>query len=174
MLAVAESPPRVSVTDSVDESMLLAARQRQLVIRHTSGDQIVALLGIVSPGNKERVPALESFLDKAVAALKSGHHLLMLDLFPPGPLDPSGMHGALWDRLGGRPYHPPPGKPLTLAAYTAGLAVKSYVEPVAVGQALTEMPLFLDAGHYIYTPLEATYQAAWEGVPQRWQRVIAG
>jgi hypothetical protein len=52
MLAVAESPPRVSVTDSVDESMLLAARQRQLVIRHTSGDQIVALLGIVSPGNK--------------------------------------------------------------------------------------------------------------------------
>jgi hypothetical protein len=120
------------------------------------------------------VPALESFLDKAVAALKSGHHLLMLDLFPPGPLDPSGMHGALWDRLGGRPYHPPPGKPLTLAAYTAGLAVKSYVEPVAVGQALTEMPLFLDAGHYIYTPLEATYQAAWEGVPQRWQRVIAG
>ena len=52
--------------------------------------------------------------------------------------------------------------------------MKSYIEPVAVGDALSQMPLFLDAGHYINTPLEATYNAAWEGLPQRSRRVLEG
>lgn len=173
MLAVAEAPPRVAITDSVSEAAILTTRQRRIVIRHTTGDRIVALIEIVSPGNKERQPALESFLEKAAAALQAGYHLLILDLFPPGPHDPRGIHGELWDYVGGHAYQPPPSKPLTLAAYTAGLQVKSYVEPFAVGDVLSEMPLFLDAGHYVNTPLEATYQAAWEGVPQRWRRVIA-
>ncbi len=172
MLAVVDAPPRVSVTDSISEAILLTARRRQLVIRHTTGDRIVALIEIVSPGNKERDGAMQSFIDKAAAALDAGYHLLILDLLPPGPLDPRGLHGVLWDRLGGREYRPPPDKPLTLAAYTAGLLVKSYVEPVAVGDALIDMPLFLDAGHYVNAPLEATYRGAWEGVPQRWRRVI--
>ncbi len=172
MLAVATAPPRVSVVDSITEADRLSVRQRQLVIRHATGDRIVALIEIVSPANKERRTALTAFLDKAVGALQAGYHLLILDLLPPGPLDPRGMHGALWDELSGRPYLPPAGKPLTLAAYTAGAQMKSYAEPLAVGDALAEMPLFLDAGHYVNVPLEETYSAAWEGVPQRWRRVI--
>lgn len=172
MLAVADAPPRVSVTDSISESVLLAARQRRLAIRHTTGDRIVALIEIVSPGNKERAGALQAFLEKAAAALEAGYHLLIIDLFPPGPLDPQGLHAALWERLGGHAYAAPPGQPLTLAAYTAGALVKSYVEPCAVGDLLAEMPLFLEAGHHINTPLEATYCAAWEGLPQRWRRVL--
>ncbi|MEO8350430.1 MAG: DUF4058 family protein [Chthoniobacteraceae bacterium] len=143
-----------------------------MVIRHTTGDRIVALLEIVSPGNKERPGALESFIDKAAAALESGYHLLIIDLFPPGEPDPRGIHGVPWERLGGRAYDPPPGRSLTLAAYTAGALVKSYVEPFAIGDPLTDMPLFLDAGHYINVPLEPSYLAAWEGAPQRWRRVI--
>ena len=52
MLAVADAPPRVSITDTIGEAMLLAARRRQLVIRHTTGERIVAHIEIVSPGNK--------------------------------------------------------------------------------------------------------------------------
>jgi hypothetical protein len=75
--------------------MLLAARPRRLVIRHTTGDRIVALLEIVSPGNKQSRGAIQSFVDKAVAALNDGYHLLVLDLLPPGAFDPKGMHGAI-------------------------------------------------------------------------------
>jgi hypothetical protein len=35
------------------------------------------------------------------------------------------------------------------------------------------MPLFLAPELYVMVPLEATYQAAWDTVPARWQRVIA-
>jgi hypothetical protein len=172
-VAVAEAPPRVALRDTVSDATLLAAKRRRLVIRHTTGDRIVALLEIVSPGNKEKRAALESFVDKAIGALDAGFHLLIIDLFPPGPFDPTGIHGAIWRHLGGD-YDPPAGKPLTLAGYSAAGAVTCYVEPTSVGSELIPMPLFLDPEHYINVPLEATYQGAYEGVPRRWKRVIEG
>jgi len=63
---------------------------------------------------------------------------------------------------------------LTLAAYVSAGAVTCYVEPTAVGEELIPMPLFLDPGHYVNVPLESTYRAAYEGLPQRWTRVIEG
>jgi hypothetical protein len=170
-VAVATAPPRVTLSDSVTEAMLLAARQRRLVIRHTTGDRIVAILEIVSTGNKEGRGMLQTFVDKAIGALNEGYHLMLIDLFPPGPFDPKGMHGAVWERLGGT-YTPPPDKPLTLSAYVSAGAVTCYVEPTAVGAKLIDMPLFLDPGHYVNVPLESTYLGAYEGVPRRWKQVI--
>lgn len=172
-VAVAVAPPRVTFSDSITESMLLAARRRQLVIRHTTGDRIVALIEIVSPGNKERQSALDQFVEKAIGALKDGFHLLVIDLFPPGPFDPRGLHGAIWERMGGRSA-PRTDRPLTLAAYATDRAgpTTCYVEPTAVGTPLIDMPVFLDPGHYINVPLEPTYLAAYEGVPRRWKQVI--
>src|SRR5262249_35750698 len=162
-VSLAEAPPRVALSDTITEAMLLAARRRQLVIRHTTGDPIGALWEIVSPANKETRGALEAFVDNAVGAPDRGYHLLVLDLFPPGPFDPQGMHGAIWKQLKGQ-YDPPQGKPLTLAAYASAGAVTCYVEPTAVGAELIPMPLFLDPGHYVNVPLESTYRAAYEGV----------
>jgi hypothetical protein len=139
--AVASAPPHVSMSDTITEAMLLAAKKRRLVIRHTTGDRIVAILEIVSPGNKEKKGALEQFVDKAVGAIDEGLHLMVLDLFPPGAFDPKGIHGAIWGRMGGG-YEPPAGKPLTLAGYSSGQVVTCYVEPTAVGTALIPMPLF--------------------------------
>ena len=172
-LAVATRPPRVSVSDTASEAMLLAARRKRIVIRHQTGDRIVALIEVVSPGNKEKRGAVEAFVDKAVGALDEGYHLLILDLLPPRSGDPRGMHGAIWSRLGGT-YEPPADKRLTLAAYAVDGPVTCYVEPAAVGDELIEMPLFLNPGHYVNVPLEATYLAAYEGVPRRWKRVIEG
>jgi hypothetical protein len=175
-VAVAMVPPKMSVKDSVSESVLLATRRRHLVIRHTTGDRIVALIEIVSPGNKEKKTALNQFIEKAVGALDEGLHLLMIDLFPPGPLDPGGIHGTLWSRLGGD-YAMPEGKPLTLAAYSAagkGGMVNCCVEPTSVGSMLIDMPLFLTPERYVNIPLEQTYQAAYDGVPSRWKQVIEG
>src|SRR5262245_19234929 len=174
VLTVSEAPPRLSVTTTTSEAVTLALRRRRISIRHATGDRIIALIEIVSPGNKESEPMLRAFVENAAAALQEGYHLLILDLWPPGSFDPSGIHGALWALVGGTPYQAQKDRPLTLAAYEVrapGLFT-AYVEPLSVGAILPEMPLFLAPEHYIYVPLEHTYSAAWEGVPERWRRVI--
>ena len=170
-LAVATVPPRARLVDEVEMSEYVLKR-RTLVIRHVSGDRIVALLELVSPGNKAARFALCSFVDKAVEALLRGYHLLIVDLFPPTPRDPQGIHGAIWAEFSTPPFTLPPDEPLTLAAYSAGPIKRAYVEPTAVGRELIEMPLFLEPEIYINVPLEETYAAAYRGVPQRWKRVL--
>ena len=61
---------------------------------------------------------------------------------------------------------------MTLVAYAAGLTKRAFVEPIAVGDVLTPMPLFLEPEAYVNVPLEETYQAAYRGVPMRWKRVL--
>lgn len=170
-VAVAQTPPRVRLTFH-PEKAAYTRRQRSLAIRHTSGHQLVALVEIVSPGNKSSQQALRSFLDKAAAALARGIHLLVLDLLPPGRRDPQGIHGALWDNLAGDTYQQPADKPLTLAAYVAEALPIAYVEPVAVGDQLPDMPLFLDCDQYVNVPLEATYQAAYASVPRFYRTIL--
>jgi hypothetical protein len=170
-VAVAVRPPQARFVASAEMDHYVG-KQNKLSIRHTSDDRVVALIEIVSPGNKASRHALRSFVEKAAAALFQGLHLLIADLFPPGPRDPQGIHGAIWQEVADDSFRLPPDKPLTLAAYAAGLVKTAYVEPVAVGDVLTEMPLFLDPEHYVAVPLEATYQAAYRGVPQRWKAVL--
>ncbi len=171
--AVAVAPPKVLITKSL-ELDLYAAKQRRIVIRHSSDDRIVALLEILSRGNKSHDRAFQAFLDEAIAALSQGYHLLLVDLFPPTPRDPEGIHAALWAELGGDAHELLPDKPLTLVAYEAGLTKTAYVQPVAVGDTLPDMPLFLEPGWYVNVPLEAAYSAAYRGVPDRWRRVLDG
>jgi hypothetical protein len=148
------------------------SRQRSLTIRHTSGHRVVALVEIISAGNKASEYAWQSFLDKALAALKQGIHLLLIDLYPSTARDPQGVHGSLWGCLTGEPYTPPDDAPLTQAAYSSGPVKTAYVEPIAVGQQLPAMPLFLTPDGYIEAPLEATYQAAYAGVPRFYRNAL--
>lgn len=150
------------------------ARQRQIAIRHTSGDRVVALVEIVSAGNKGGDYAWTTFRDKLLGALRQGVHLLVLDLYPPTSRDPGGLHGAVWERLAGEAYAHPPEADRTLAAYNAGPVKVGYVEPTSVGQPLTAMPLYLTPDGYVNVPLEETYQAAYAGVPQRYRRLLEG
>lgn len=163
-LAVAEVPPKVRRQISLPPTA--RSRRKTLTIRHVSGHRIVALLEMVSPANKDRAEHVEEFIDKLEDALRFDIHLLLLDLFPPGRHDPRGMHGALWDRLGDDSEEVPPSEPLTLAAYVANTPIRAYVEHLAVGSSLPEMPLFLDPYYYVNAPLEATYQTTWCGTPQ--------
>ena len=71
------------------------------------------------------------------------------------------------------PFELPSDKPLTMVAYSAGIPKKAFVEPVAVGDTLRDMPVFLDAATYIWAPLEATYLATWEACPEQ-LRVLIG
>jgi hypothetical protein len=172
--AVKEKPPKVHFTAVANETEVYALKRRTLVIRHSSGDRVVALMEILSPGNKNRRTALERFVQKAVSVLQAGHHLLLIDLHPPGRHDPDGIHGAVWAEFDPVSYNRPSDRPLTLASYSAGTLPRAYVEPIAVGSTLLPMPLFLDEDWYINVPLEATYCEAYASVPERWRRVIEG
>ncbi|MBI3464495.1 MAG: hypothetical protein HY000_15785 [Planctomycetes bacterium] len=70
------------------------------------------------------------------------------------------------------PFRPPADKPLTLVAYETGLTTRAYIEPIAVGDALPAMPLYLEPDVYVAVPLEQTYQTAFAAMPLRWRRVL--
>jgi hypothetical protein len=170
-VAVATAPPRVRLTAETEMNDYVLKR-RTIIIRHNSGDRIVALLELVSPGNKAAQHAIDSFVEKAHESLFRGYHLLVADLFPPGPREPNGIHGAIWSGLSDEPFTLPSDEPLTLVAYSAGQRKRAYIEPTAVGRALIDMPLFLTPERYINVPLEATYLAAYRGVPRKWKAVL--
>jgi hypothetical protein len=168
-VGLAPPPVRFTLRAEVDE---YALKQRTLVIRHSSNHRIIALIEILSPGNKGNRHAIRQFLDKVSGALGHGIHLLLIDLFPPGPRDPQGIHGAIWAQLSDEPYTQPADKPLTLVAYSAGPVKVAYVEPTAVGDTLPEMALFLTPDEYVKVPLEPTYQAAWRGTPRYYRNIL--
>jgi hypothetical protein len=169
--AVATAPPRVRLSDRVEVEPF-TRRQRSVVIHHASDDRIIALIEIVSAGNKSSSKEFHAFTTKAVDFLERGYHLLLIDLHPQTDRDPLGIHPVIWAEVGGNPTAAVADKPLTLVAYDAGPPKTTYVEPVAVGDALIDMPLFLAPGWYVSVPLEATYQAAWSGVPRRYRAVL--
>ena len=81
-LALAAAPPRVRFRSRAEPDQY-AAKARTVVIRHTSHHRIIAMVEIVSPGNKSSHHRLRSFADKAVQVLRAGIHLVIVDLFPP-------------------------------------------------------------------------------------------
>jgi hypothetical protein len=161
--AVDLQPPRTRFVMRT-EAAAYARKANRITVRHPDGD-VVAVIEIVSPGNKDSRHAIRAFARKAVAFLNAGVHLLVVDLFPPGRRDPQGIHKVIWDRLREEEFTLPPDKPLTLAAYAVGTETVAYVEPITVGDALPDMPVFLTADRYVMCPLEATYQTAWEQFP---------
>jgi hypothetical protein len=162
-VAVATRPPRTRLTRRT-ESDAYARKANRVTVRHRHG-KVVAVIEIISPGNKGSVAEFRALIEKSADLIRQGVHLLVIDLFPPGKRDPLGVHKAIWDQFEEEDLELPAGKPLTLASYDAGPDYWAYVEFVGVGDTLPEMPLFLEPEIYVPAPLEATYQAAWEDFP---------
>jgi hypothetical protein len=170
-VGVIEARPKARLVGETDFEFY-RRKQNIVAVRHVSGDRLVAIVEVVSPGNKSSRVIFRKFVDKALELLSQDIHLLILDLLPPTRRDPSGIHAAIWEALTDEEYQAPPGKPLTVAAYEADAAVRAFIEAVAVGDTLPEMPLFLRPGGHVPVALESTYMSAWEAVPRRWRIVI--
>ena len=61
---------------------------------------------------------------------------------------------------------------MTLVAYESDERVRAFVVHLQVGEGLSDMPLFLEPDRAVSVPLEATYQAAFEAVPEVWREVL--
>ncbi len=163
-LAVTAVPPQTTFVSTVEED-LYARKADRIAVHHRHGD-VVAIIEIVSPGNKASRAAFASFVNKGVEFIQRGIHLLVIDLFPPGPRDPHGIHKSLWDAFREEKFQFPDGKNRLLASYDAGPPWVAYVEPFGIGDKLLEMPLFLKPEIYVPVPLEATYETAWNVFPR--------
>lgn len=157
--------------DNSSEQERYARKANRIAIHHGEGN-VVAVLEIVSPGKKDSRAAIRTFAEKVTDLLREGVNVLIVDLFPPGPHDSQGIHTFIWDEVPGYPFELPPGKPLTLASYQAEQTKTAYVEPVAVGDRLPEMPLFLIDEWYVNVPLEETYQTTWNVLPRELRRLF--
>ncbi|MBL8867651.1 MAG: DUF4058 family protein [Gemmataceae bacterium] len=166
-VAVADAPPKARLQGKVaSEAARYARRANRLSIRKDRG-RVVAIVEFVSPGNKDSKKAIREFTTKIVKFLNHGIHVLVVDPFPPTHRDPDGIHQVVWDELVGEPFGArPAGKPLTAAAYDADESLTAYVEPFAVGDAVPDMPLFLEPGRYVTAPLDASYRVSWDLLPE--------
>ena len=168
-IALLDRPPKVRLTAPIAAPGPLP---RRVAVRHGSNDRVVALIELASPGNRDGRGKIESFGEKIAAALRGGVHVLLIDLFPPAPLLPAGLHGEVAGRFGGG-YVPPDGEPLTCVAYrAAGAATTTFVEPLRVGDRPPTMPLFLSRTHYVELPLADSYAAAFAPTPAKYRRVL--
>lgn len=160
--AVATAPPPMAAMRG-SPSRIYARKANRITVRHRHG-KVVAMIEVVSPGNKASRTEFRAFVEKAAELLQAGIHLMIIDLFPPSPRDAGGIHSAIWEEFEGETQPEKSGKGLTLASYDA-VNLVAYVERVAVGDRLPEMPLFLKPEIYVPAPLERTYGETWALFP---------
>ena len=154
-----------------NDADVYAEKADRITVRHRHGD-VVAVIEIVSPGNKANRAEFLAFVQKSAELIRRNVHLLVIDLFPPGRRDPQGIHKAIWDDIMLEDFTFPKGKDRILVAYDAGPEKIAYVEPVGIGDALPDMPLMLTSDLHVKVPLETTYQTAWQLSPEAYRHVV--
>jgi len=154
---------------------------RRLTVRHVSNHTVIAVVELVSPGNKDSRSHHAKFVAKAVDLLAADLHVLVIDPFPPPAHAPAGLHASIWkkvtrSRKGHRPFTLSAERSLLAASYcTSSSSVTAAVQTFAVGDPVPDIPLYLTADQeYVTIPLEQTYQAAWPEVPKLFRDVLEG
>jgi hypothetical protein len=141
---------------SLPEEEIYARIANRIAIKQRDG-KLIAMVLVSSPGDLTDPKPLVAEL---AGLLKKGINLLVVNLF-----SSQGIHKAIWDEFGEEPFELPPDKPLTIAAYCAAELKTAYVEPVAIGDPLPSLPIFLTPAIYVPAPLEETYLATWSKCP---------
>ena len=160
-VAVAAAATATAPVIAYDESDYRTSRQNRLVIRgHDRG--VVAITEIVSAGNKDSRRRFDRFIEKALHTIDSGTHLSVVDVHPPGRLDPRGMVDAVWEAASGQDTELP-GRAAATIRVDEGNTL--YAEPWAIGRPVTDVPLFLDGDQLVRLPLEEAYGFAMESMP---------
>ncbi len=162
--------PVLPIAPERGEAAHYAFRKRTLTVRDDQSHQATALVQIVTPGDKWSASSMLAFNERTSAAWNRGLQLLVLDILPATPGVGIGIHSATPDIK----YKPPPGTHGTLISHINGPVQSVAIEPVAVGQPLPEMPLsFHTDGVVLFpVPLEATYTAAFAGIPKVYRDIL--
>jgi hypothetical protein len=149
-----------------------ADKASRVAIHHRLG-RIVAIIEIVSPGNKHDNESFDDFCEKVVKTIRSRVHVLVVDLFPPTRRDPAGIHKAIWDHFEeDDPFELTAPQDRVFASYEGDGVNTAYIETLGLGEPLPAMPLFIAPGAHILVPLEETYMRAWTDTPKAVRRLV--
>jgi hypothetical protein len=157
---------QTALAEATLTAVLPAPAELPIVGIYSSYDatRLVAVIELVSPGNKDRPEAIQAFVEKVVFLLQDGVHVLVIDVLSLPQLSirrpilgrlgleqETAAEGTLWissycSLPGGEPY--------------PHVEVREWAQPAAIGNRLPSAPLFLRSDKlWVTVDLEATYQA---------------
>ena len=145
---------------------------RSLVVRRTNGDRVVAMIEIVSPGNKGSRHALRSFLAKARALLARPRPPARPRPVPARPPRPERPPPADLVPVRGRPLRASAGQASHAGGVRGGGPARGVRRARRGRRPAAGHAAVLDAGAHLPVPLGATYGAAFEDVPRPWRAVL--
>jgi len=171
--AVALAPFPVVVQQIAPEPY--SRRARQIVIKDSwQGDRVVAVIEIVSQGNKTSQARAEQFLRKSETFLEKRIHLLIVDLHGATNVVPRGFHARILEDFGQEPPRLPPDRSLSAVSYQVledGTLI-SHFAALKVSEPLPQMPVFLRPHEYVRLPLEETYRECFQDVTWRFREIL--
>jgi hypothetical protein len=144
-------PPHRSVPVSLTGAVVEVG-----VFSRAGGPVLAGAVELVSPSNKDRPASHDALVSKCAAYVQAGVGVVLVDVVTEGTVD---FHQALLARLG---TDVEPGSPLYAAAYrpverAGATALDVWHAPLAVGQPLPTLPLWLRGGLCLPVELQATY-----------------
>ncbi len=148
--------------------------ERRVVVRHVEGRQLIAVIEVVSPGNKARAKATNVLIDKSIALLRNGIHLTIIDVFPNPPRLPRGFGGAVWkgvERVAAD-YTPQFSRTHSAFAAQEGGGCLVHSQSSELGAPLPSLPLYLTPTIHVPLPLEEAYQDSWVGYPKPLRAIL--
>ncbi len=127
------------------------------IFSRSGGPTLAGAVELVSPANKDRQAHRDALVSKCATYLQAGVGLVLVDVVTERSAD---LHRELLARLGVA--NPSAATPLFGAAYRpverdGGATLDIWLEPVAIGQQLPTLPLWLRGGLCLPVELEATY-----------------
>lgn len=146
---------------------LEARKERRVAVFTARDERRVAVIEVVSPGNKDSAARAGHFRGKLIECLASGLHVTVLDLLP-ASLPAPGFAGELTRELGDDTARIPlEGRCATSIERRAEpTSLRVFHRSLALAQPLpSDLPLFLLDGAFVRLPLEATYTRTVEGLP---------
>ena len=132
------------------------------VFNTTSGPTLVAVIELVSPGNKDRAEERQAFAIKSASYLHQGVSLIIVDVVTNRG---GNLHNETARLFSDDPRLPMTGTDLYAVAYRPVVRderseIDVWLHPLAVGQSLPTLPLRLTGDLFIPVDLDASYTEA--------------
>ena len=153
-----------------------STRRRRIAVRRDDGDRLAAVIELASPGNKTSRREINAFVEKTTVLLEDGIHVSIIDVSPTtGRLLPDGLIAATAEGCGlsvGDAFAEKPGGIAAFEAASPGRGLELWAEPLAAGDALPDLPLFLMPGRHVAAALADSYAAAFGAMAPKWRRTL--
>ena len=138
-------------------------RARRIAVFSARDERRVAVIEILSRGNRDSRARIAACREKLAAYLENRLHVTVIDVWPD-----SEIVGFVARDLGGLDRTPPIPTRST-ASFECELdhpVIRVHLRALTLGVPLPDAPLFLAPGHAVMLPLEATYATTFEDLPQ--------